>query len=266
MITEPSIIRKVLKYFVEYFTDTAMSFLHFSFPTNYNWRWKWQMVFGKYEKETVDFFKKNAKPNMVVLDIGAHIGYFTRLVSKFVGSDGKIYAFEPDEENFRLLKKNTAHLKNVKAFKLAITDKKEIRDFYLSQSRTGNHSLIAGVVPNQIKITVIASDLDSILKQEGEKKVNFIKMDIEGGEPFAIEGMKNILAQNKNIALVSEFAPAWLQKAGVQPLEYLEKLRALGFEILAVFDGKFKLFKPQDEVEMKKIMPSYFINIYCRRS
>ena len=46
------------------------------------------------------------KPGMVVLDIGANIGYHTLISSKLVGNTGKIYSFEPEPHNFKLLLKN----------------------------------------------------------------------------------------------------------------------------------------------------------------
>ena len=163
-----------------------------------------------------------------------------------------------------MLKSNTEHLKNVKTYQLAVSDRRGSVDFYLSGGRSGNHSTIAGVVLDQKKVTVEAVDLDSFFVDAKIQRVDFIKMDIEGGEPAALAGMKNVILKSGNIILVSEFAPAWLRKAGVEPLNYLNNLRALGFEISADRGGEILPFNPT-ESEMQKLAPSYFTNIYCNR-
>ena len=64
------------------------------------------MAMGRYEPETTRLFKETVKPGMVVVDIGAHVGYYTLLAAKQVGPDGKVYAFEPEPGNHALLLKN----------------------------------------------------------------------------------------------------------------------------------------------------------------
>ena len=60
---------------------------------------------GSYELEKQQLFTKFVKNNDVVYDIGAHVGFYTLLASMLVG-DGRVYAFEPDPENFKILEKN----------------------------------------------------------------------------------------------------------------------------------------------------------------
>ena len=59
-----------------------------------------------YEEEEINFLKTKILPGMTVIDIGVNIGYHTLLFSKWVKPHGKIFAFEPDPTNFKLLKKN----------------------------------------------------------------------------------------------------------------------------------------------------------------
>ena len=59
-----------------------------------------------YTVEQTDFFKKNIKEGDIVLDLGAHIWYFTCLFAQLVGKSGKVFSFEPEPNNFKLLKKN----------------------------------------------------------------------------------------------------------------------------------------------------------------
>ena len=61
---------------------------------------------GIHEKIITNLIKKEIHSGDVVLDIGAHIGYYTLQFANLVGSTGKVYAFEPEPKNFELLKKN----------------------------------------------------------------------------------------------------------------------------------------------------------------
>lgn len=61
---------------------------------------------GLWERETTLFFMKFIKQGMCVVDIGAHIGYYTILFSSLVGKEGKVYAFEPEIKNYNILLHN----------------------------------------------------------------------------------------------------------------------------------------------------------------
>ena len=70
----------------------------------------------------------------MALDIGAHIGYYTRVLGKLAGAGGAVYAFEPSLENFRLLEKNCAKTVNAKLHNLAVGDKTGEINLYVFKS------------------------------------------------------------------------------------------------------------------------------------
>src|SRR5512138_2867115 len=61
---------------------------------------------GTYEPEETEAVLRSVKSGMVVVDIGANIGYYTLLFARLVGPQGRVIAFEPDPATFALLKKN----------------------------------------------------------------------------------------------------------------------------------------------------------------
>jgi predicted methyltransferase len=69
------------------------------------------MANDRYEPAITRLFQETLQPGMVVIDIGAHVGYYTLLAAKLVGPTGKIYAFEPEPGNNEALNKNI-ELKN----------------------------------------------------------------------------------------------------------------------------------------------------------
>ena len=245
------------------------------FPKNFIRRWKLDIINSEYEKETVAVFKKIIKPGMTVLDIGGHIGFFTRLFSKMTGKNGKVIAIEADPENFSFLQKNTRKLKNVKNFFIAASDKVGTIDFFHCPEKSGCHSTLENIPLNfkTEKISVTATDLDSLLAKQGITKIDVIKMDIEGGEVAALVGMKKLIANSPNLKMITEFAPDWIIAAGKTPLEFLKNLTNLGFKISAIVGDTLVPISSNSEESYKKILPkpnandSYnsFLNLYCTK-
>jgi len=285
-----SILRKIYRRYIhwprldkfiyailDFLTDIYSYLRGYSFPKNYIRRWKLDMLWELYEKETCLLFKKIIKPDMVIVDLGAHIGYFTKLFSKLVGKNGVVYAFEADPENFQILQRNVKNLRNVRIYQMAITDHAGMIDFYHCEEKAGCHSILPNVPLNfkMRKITVPASDLETILLKEGVTKFDMIKMDIEGGESAAINGMENILKQNHDMSIVVEFAPDWITTAGNNPLNFLKKLASFGFTIFAIRTNQLVKLNPNDPKSYEKFLvkepnatDSYnnFINLYCTKT
>lgn len=235
----------------------------FNFPPNYLRQWKNSMLSGQYETETTLLFKKIIAPGMVIVDIGAHIGYFTRLFARLSGPTGKVFAFEADPENFSLLKRNTTRFPNVTLLPLAVSNRAGTIDFYHSEDKTGCHSTIPADF-RQRKITVTAADLDSVLAKEA--KIDLIKMDIEGGEGLALEGMKRVIGAFPKLVLVVEFNPECLIQAQVEPLAFLNTIQSLGFRLAAITANGLVPLKIDDHSNYQNFLfGSHFVNIYCAK-
>ena len=116
-----------------------------------------------------------------IIDIGAHIGAFSILAAKMT-SNGKIFSYEPDRENFAMLDKNIKinHLeKRITAFQLGVGKKRGEAEFYLDKKNSGMHSFY-NKKGKLIKIKTIT--LADVFKSNKVKKCDFLKMDCEGAE------------------------------------------------------------------------------------
>lgn len=216
------IISRFLKLFLRTTTDVLARVKKFSFPEKYDWDWKLEMLLGKYEASTTKLFKKNVKPGMVIIDIGAHVGYFTKLFSKLAGKNGKIYAFEADSENFSLLKENASSLKNAQIFNKIISDKTGFMPLFKINNCSGGHSIIEN--PGTYKTADIPSiTIDDFAAEKNIGSVDVIKMDIEGAEPLAFSGMGKTIEKSKNLKILMEFNPKALESGNVIPMEFLEE-------------------------------------------
>lgn len=122
------------------------------------------------------------KENDLIIDIGAHIGMFSILAGKFAPK-GKVYAFEPSEENFNLLKENIElnKMENVVPINKAIAKESGIREFALSPDDPAGHA-IPYEETNRQKIKVQTINLDDFVKENNINKIDFLKMDCEGAE------------------------------------------------------------------------------------
>lgn len=118
----------------------------------------------------------------VIVDIGAHIGIFSILCAK-IASNGKIFSFEPEKENFSYLLKNIKlnNLKNVYPFRLAIGNKNGYRNLYVcKEDNLGKHSFYFDFYASK-KEKVRCIDIKNMLKLIGEK-IDLLKIDCEGCE------------------------------------------------------------------------------------
>ena len=93
--------------------------------------------FGIWEPGETALLEEYLEPGMVVVDVGAHTGYFSILCGRLVGADGLVVAFEPDPRNYELLLANVwAHgLTNVVCLPWAVSDPVDSASF-ISLPRT----------------------------------------------------------------------------------------------------------------------------------
>ncbi len=230
--------KKTLKRTLDFAVDRWARARGFSFPSKYPWQWKVEMLRSRYEKDTTDLFKNIVKPGMAIVDVGAHIGYFTRLFAERVGPEGRVFAFEPDPYNFSLLQSNTAGYPNVTIINAAVSDAAGTIDFYEIEDSTGCHTTLPTDAPAK-KLSVRAVKLDEFVREKNVS-VDIIKMDIEGGEPKALAGMDTILTGGRPLSMVLELNPEALGRGGTTPEGVIASLRQKGFAAYGILRGGMK--------------------------
>ncbi len=197
-------------------------------------------ILGTYEPFTTKLLKEKIHKGDIVLDIGAHIGYFTLIAAQKVGKKGKVYAFEPEPNNFAILSKNIKenNYMNVELVNKAVVKTSHKVKLYLNPINAGNHSTVG----NSGRKTILAEgiSLDDFFIDK-YPKTSLIKIDIEGGEYSAIEGMSNILMKNKHLALFTEFWPHGLNNAKKSAGDYIKLLHAYGFRLFIINEDQNRL-------------------------
>jgi len=175
-----------------------------------------------YEPEITELIDKYVTSGSIVVDVGANIGYHTVFASKRAK---KVVAFEPEPNNYALLKKNIEanSCENVTAVNSGLSEAAGTANLHLCESNTGSHSMVSDGKAVPISLTT----LDDYLHGE---RVDFIKMDIEGAEGLALKGMLKTLEKWRPI-VVSEFRPANIKKSGIDPEWFFKVFNDLGYSI-----------------------------------
>ncbi|EPA05162.1 FkbM family methyltransferase [Candidatus Nitrosarchaeum limnium] len=220
-------------------------------------------VFGKLDTEII---KNCIKTGDIVVDLGANIGYYTLIAAKLVGDKGKVFAFEPEPKNFEILKKNVElnNYQNVILEQKAVSDVNEKINLYLSEG-IGTHSIkLKQNIKQTIQVESIRLD-DYFSNLNLTDKINFIKIDVEGAEFRALNGMNMILKQSKHLKIFTEFMKNFIVESGTEPKDMLELLINNGFNISYVDDEKNRLV-PIDIEHLLNADDSKTNNILCERN
>jgi FkbM family methyltransferase len=220
-------------------------------------------IYNNWERENfeAETMKKIIKKGDIVLDLGAHIGYYTLILAELVGAEGKVYAFEPDPMNFSLLEKNITvnNFKNVILIQKAVSDKVGKVKFYLNKEHSASNSLYKDKSHNNF-VEVETVKLDDYFK-DFNKEINFMKIDVEGAEGSVIIGAKNLLRRSPNLVLITEICPPALENSEFGQKNYLELLKKNNFKLYYLNEEK-ETSVPMTVEEVIKINP-YTKNLLC---
>ena len=185
-------------------------------------------------------FEAHVAPGMTVFDIGANVGFYTEVFSRLVGAAGRVYAFEPDPFCSAVLRDRIRSfpVSNVRVETSAIGDANGTVTFYSSgrdraESRT--HPFDSGVPSETLEVPVVS--LDSWCEANQVTRVDVVKMDVEGAEVRALQGMRRLIAASAPVGMFIEFSPTQLRGAGAGPETFWEVLSELGYVPHALDDG-----------------------------
>ena len=223
-----------------------------------------RLVRGSFEPFKMELFKEAIKPQMVVVDVGAYVGYHTVLASRLSGPQGKVYAFECDPRNYRFLVHNVKlnNCTNVAATPRAVGDKAGVMTFSLEEdpatSNFGHHGARA------LLSEVECASLDEML---GGQPVDVVKMSIQGGECRALQGMEKTLARQAKVLLFVECSPATLRHAGASVDALLGQLHQLGFSVQVIDENERRLKAVGEETYAERNAGGRknFVYLYCSK-
>ncbi|MBX4191400.1 MAG: FkbM family methyltransferase [Candidatus Doudnabacteria bacterium] len=221
------------------------------------------IALGVYERPEIKLFLQLLRPEMTVVDVGANIGYYTLLAAQKVKS---VIAFEPDPINFQFLTKNIQqnNCTNVISHKLAISNEEKETAFYENPDNFGDRRIYQ-FKESQQKNIVTSVIFDNFMEKSGITNIDMIKIDIQGAEGQALDGMKKILDQPQ-LHLLIEFFPEGLRATGYDPVQFLRQLSDKKFEIYQVNDSHGSL---EPVTDFDKFVGQFkgkdYKNLYCKK-
>ncbi len=203
------------------------------------------------------------RPGFMVLDIGANIGFYTKIFSSLVGLKGQVHAFEPEATNFNYLEQNLRTDTNVTLIKKAVSDKTGPLKIYLSNLLNVDHRTYP-VDDYSHVLEINATTIDDYLTQNNIHKIDFIKMDIQGFEMAALKGMEKTLSNNPEIKMITELWPCGLKKAGNSAVEVYDYLTNLDFNLFLITEKELQRLTTETLGELKDHEQKYYNVLVCK--
>ncbi len=189
-----------------------------------------------YESRVWKYIMEQVRPGDIVADVGAFIGLYTVAFARRVGPLGKVFAFEPDPDNFMQLKRITECNKGssrIELFELAVG------------SKDGTVSFSAGLlpgshidsVPKYDAYTVRCVSLDTFF---GNQRLDILKVDVEGFEEEVLKGCIDILSDYKRSprCILLEVHPCFWSHFGTSAESLINLIRKYRYSI-SNLNGQF---------------------------
>ena len=192
---------------------------------------------GDLEPGTRLLIERFLESGSVFVDVGANIGMHTMAAARVMRHEGRIFAFEPFGPVCGLLEKTVwmnGCAETVEVHRSAASNRQGRRDLFLGAT-SGHHSLFplepAGT-PAHGQVSVETVTLDGTLPTD--LKVDLLKIDAEGAELDVIEGARDLINRHFDIALIVEFGPSHLKRAGHSAKDWLGRFAAHGLIFRAI--------------------------------
>lgn len=163
------------------------------------------------EKDQLEALLELLRPDDVLYDIGASVGAWS-IPAAAKANKGKVISFEPDPENRQRLKANYElnGLANYQIMPIALGDKPGELELFTAGAYAASPSLKpVNNISTSIKVKI--ETVDDIIARNEAPVPTVVKIDIEGAEMMALQGMAALLrSDNKPRALILELHPLFL--------------------------------------------------------
>lgn len=227
---------------------------------------KLQFHVRDFNDEIFAFHKKLCNDDSIMLDIGSNRGFFTFHYSK-IAKNGFVYSFEPIPSTFKLQKKllKFFRINNYKAFNLALGDKAGSIEMLLPRNGHFPEDLCATIKTENVEksftnfeiIKTECDTLNNIIAKEKIKRIDFIKMDVEGAEFLVLKGAEKAL--NLRPIIFMEMIDRHFKKFGYQKEDIITFLKNMNFDPMFYDDVKSLLIPFEINGKGNDALDMYFI-------
>jgi FkbM family methyltransferase len=183
--------------------------------------------------EEFSLIRDRSKADSVMFDVGANMGFYGLWMSKYTGKDGSIHCFEPSTVTFDRLQKNWELNRNsisadYRLNNLAIGD--FVGDSTISMGKDGENHLIIGENNATDSQFITMNTIDNYCKSNNISNIDYLKIDIEGFELFALKGAEDML-KNKRIEIIQIEINDTLENSSTGINELLDFINSVGYRL-----------------------------------
>jgi len=187
---------------------------------------------GAHEPHITRYLIENVHlgPEDIALDVGANLGWYSVILHRLSEPGARIFAFEPDPENYRLLSQNLKlnDATRVTPLNIALGHKPGVAELHrYKPANSGRHSLLTGNTAGDT-VRVPVDTLRNVWDQQnlGTGRIRFLKIDVEGFEYYVLRGAGDLLGRCDCVQL--EYSPDAFVGAGLKPEAVIDLLVAAG--------------------------------------
>ncbi|MFD0977936.1 FkbM family methyltransferase [Salinimicrobium gaetbulicola] len=214
---------------------------------------------GIYEKGTLKIFNRIIESGYIIIDAGANIGLMSIHFSRLTGSNGKVFSFEPHPVTFDILKDNINinQSTNIYPNQLALgSANKKGEIFERLHINRGAASLVNS--DNKNGFPIFIEKLDSYIERKSIKKLNLLKIDVEGYELEVLKGALKSIKKFKPIICLEYSTDVYSQNSPIKIYFLLKELNYLVFKQENGKESESGLI----EVKVKEELPQHD-NLFC---
>ena len=222
--------------------------------------------YGSYSRDIIPVLKSTLKTADIVIDCGANVGEITLIAAKQVGPNGRVYSFEPIDTLANRLERHVSDnlFDNIEVIHEGVARERGVATMYSPVNRFGDGARNDGLASifrthSQSRPTqsVNLISLDEFAQERGLKRLDLIKIDIEGGELFALQGASELL-RTFHPTLIVEVGAETSGAAGYEMSDLYRFIASFGYSMLRI--GRRGNLEPVDIDDLRE-----FQNLYCSK-
>jgi FkbM family methyltransferase len=172
------------------------------------------LFFGKilHEQNETLLIRRLAKTAEVVIDVGAHFGWYSLLMWRAMQGGRRVLAFEPNPITYAYLLENARNCDGLSTYQRAVGDIEGPIPFHVALSS----NLSSSVRSVGQEISVGSTTLDSIAQEARIwGAIDFVKCDVEGGELAVLRGSRIVRSAESPPIWMIEIDPVFLREANI---------------------------------------------------
>jgi FkbM family methyltransferase len=195
-----------------------------------------------------DLLSAVVPPNRCAVDVGAHVGSYTVALS---GLSRRVFAFEPDQEMYALLRR--AAPANVEVSNHALSDTSGVRAFRVPVADGQRMATLGSLADTALGDTEVRQVVTSVLDRLADVDAGFVKIDVEGHEPEVLAGGRVLMERQRPVVLAEANDPDSLARL----VQFFAPLDYVGFFVLDGVTHPMTDFRPslQDRSELERPVP-----------